>query len=109
MITGISLREIYEIKRSMASILLAEKVEWWKYTQYNLHTLNNCVYFRVDIYSPNHSFEDLPASLYINDTGEIVLHTPNGITKKFIHQNLAETLSIVNAQMTNLKAELKNF
>ena len=93
----------------MAIILLAGKLEWWKYIRYNLYTLNSCAYFRVEIYSPNRSFEDLPASLCVNDAGEITVHTPNGITKKFTHRNLAETLSIVNAQMINLKVELKNF
>ena len=109
MTTKISLQEIHEIRRSMASILLAGKLEWWKYIRYNLYTLNGCAYFRVEIYSPNRSFEDLPASVCVNDAGEIIVHTPNGITKKFTHQNLAETLSIVNTEMINLKAELKNF
>ena len=109
MTTGISLQEIYEIRRSMAIILLAGKLEWWKYTRYKLYTLNGCVYLRVEIYSTNRNFEDLPASLCVNDAGKIILHTPNGGTKKFTHQNLAETLSIVNTEMTNLKAEFKNF
>jgi len=109
MTTKISLQEIHEIRRSMAIILLAGKLEWWKYTRSKLYTLNGCAYFRVEIYSPNHNFRDLPASLCVNDAGEVTVHTPNGVTKKFTHQNLAETLSIVKAEMTNLKAELKNF
>ena len=109
MTTKISLQEIHEIRRSMTIILLAETSERWKYTRYNLYTSKGCAYFRVEIYSPNRSFEDLPASLCINDAGEITVQTPNGITKKFTHQNLADTLSIVNTEMINLKAELKNF
>jgi hypothetical protein len=109
MTTKISLQEIHEIRRSMTIILLAETSERWKYTRSNLYTLKGCAYFRVEIYSPNHNFRDLPASLCVNDAGKVTVHTPNGVTKKFTHQNLAETLSIVKAEMTNLKAELNNF
>ncbi len=105
----ITLREIHEVRRVMTDILLGGKLERHKYTRYNLYSLRDVVYFRVSVYSVNPSFEDLPAYFCASENDEILVHTPNGISKRFIHQNLLETLSVVKTEMINLKAELKNF
>jgi hypothetical protein len=105
----ITLREIHEVRRAMTDILLDEKLERHKYTRYNLYSCRDIVHFRVSVYSANPNFEDLPAYFCASENGEIIVHTPNGISKRFIHQNLLEMLSVVKEEMINLKVELKKF
>lgn len=106
---AVSYREIYEIGREMAKILLEGKFDSREYTRYHIFQLRGCVYLRVSVYSANPNFRDVPAHFCVSETGEAEVHTPTCGTERFCHQNLAETLEIVRNQMIKLKADLKNF